>query len=342
MRPLGVGIIGVGPASQPHFKALADLADIAEIRGVWSRSGAQRESFGITNGFATFDTAEALLATPDIDVVALLTPPNARLPYIELATRAKKHVLMEKPIERTSAAAEEIVAAMERAQLKLGIVFQHRYRESAIKAAELIKSGLLGATGMIYVSVPWWRPQSYYDEPGRGTFARDGGGVLISQAIHSLDLMLSLAAPVAEVQAVIGTTRMHDMETEDFAAAGLRFADGALGSIMATTASFPGEAEVIVFDCENANLRLAGGLLTVKWRDARTDKFGAEVSTGGGASIMDFPHDWHRSLWRDFLEAVRNDREPAVNGRSALRVHYLIDALLGSSRERRAIAVRSN
>jgi UDP-N-acetyl-2-amino-2-deoxyglucuronate dehydrogenase len=175
---------------------------------------------------------------------------------------AGKHVLMEKPVERTTEAAEEIVRICEANRVKLGIVFQHRYREASQKLKSLVGEGALGEIGLVRADVPWWREQAYYDEPGRGSYERDGGGVLISQAIHTLDLMLSLTGPVAEVQAVAATTRFHEMESEDFVAGGMRFASGAPGAVMATTASFPGDAESITLDCEKASAHLQSGTLT--------------------------------------------------------------------------------
>ena len=109
--------------------------------------------------------------------------------------------------------------------MTLGIVLQHRFRAVAERLADRLASGALGTIAAVHIAVPWWRPQGYYDEPGRGTYARDGGGVLISQAIHTLDLALSLAGPVDEVVAVAGTTALHRMEAEDFVAAGIRFAE---------------------------------------------------------------------------------------------------------------------
>ena len=126
---------------------------------------------------------------------------------------------------------------------------------------------------MINVSCPWWRPQSYYDEPGRGA-ARDGGGVLITQAIHTLDLTLSLAGPIAEVAAIAGTTGLHRMESEDFAAAGLRFANGALGALMATTAEYPGFPERIELIGTEGTAILAAGVVTVHYQDGRRERFG--------------------------------------------------------------------
>jgi predicted dehydrogenase len=225
--------------------------------------------------------------------------------------------------------------------VKLGVVFQHRFREASEHLRTLLRQRALGALAVINVSCPWWRAQSYYDEPGRGTRARDGGGVLITQAIHTLDLTLSLAGPIAEVAAIAGTTGLHRMESEDFAAAGLRFANGALGALMATTAAYPGFPERIELIGTEGTAILAAGVVTVHYQDGRRERFGEEQATGGGADPMAFPHDAHRALLADFLDALDQDRSPRVTGREALRVHHLIDAVLRSSAERRAVAIEA-
>ena len=170
-------------------------------------------------------------------MVILITPPNQRLELVKEFSKAGKNILMEKPIERSTKQAEEIVNICEKDNVKLGIVFQHRFRESSIKLKKLIEENAFGSIYSVQVNIPWWRDQSYYDEPGRGTYERDGGGVLISQAIHTLDLMLSIIGQVEEVQAIAKTTSFHKMESEDFVAAGLKFKNGAVGSLMASTTS---------------------------------------------------------------------------------------------------------
>lgn len=339
MGRIGVGVVGLGMASRPHVRALHDLSERIEVRGVFSRDRHRRETFASDNGWPAVDSIEALVSDPAIGAVLLLTPPNARIDLIETFAEAGKHILMEKPVERTTVAAQAVVKTCEAAGIRLGIVFQHRFRAASQKLKALIADGSLGALAAVRLTVPWWRPQAYYDEPGRGTVERDGGGVLINQAIHSLDLMLSLTGPVAEVQAIAGTTRLHSMETEDFVGAGLRFANGALGSLTATSAAYPGDAESIALDCEKASVHLQSGELMVRWQDGRTEAFGEPATTGGGSDPMDFPHEWHRALISDFLDAIESGRPPAITGREALSVHRLIDALLQSSAEGRAVAV---
>jgi len=339
-RPLGIGIIGLGMAVAPHARSLRDLGDRVSVMGVFARNQDRRAAIATEFGFPAAESADAIIDDPNVAAVLLLTPPNARTELVERLAAAGKHILMEKPVERTTGAAEAIVETCERAGVTLGIVFQHRFRPNSRKLKALLANGALGSIAAVCLSVPWWRPQQgYYDQPGRGTLERDGGGVLISQAIHPLDLMLSLTAPVGEVQAVAGTTRIHRMETEDFVGAGLRFADGAPGSLSATTAAYPGASEQLALECERGGAVLQAGDLAVHWHDGRSERFTEDSGFGGGADPMAFPHDWHLALITDFLDAIEAGRSPTVTGREALKVHRLIDALLASSREGRAVAV---
>ena len=206
-------------------------------------------------------------------------------------------------------------------------------------SCETCWGGELGAIRVVRAEVPWWRDQKYYDEPGRGTYARDGGGVLISQAIHTLDLMLSMTGPAASVQAMIATTPFHNMEAEDFAAGVLEFESGAVGSIFASTSSFPGDAECIIFDCANGSASLKSGVLKVNWHDGRVEQFGEVASTGGGADPMAFPYDWHKSLISDFANSILTGRTPRVTGLQALEVHRLIAAIVDSARSGQNIKI---
>ena len=339
MSRTGVAVIGCGMAAKPHAEALAALGDVAEVRGVYARTPERARAFADSYGFPAATDLEALLADPAVGVALVLTPPNQREAIVSLAAKNGKAVLSEKPLERTVEAAEQIVAICAEQGVPLGVVFQHRFRAASEALAGLLADGALGEIRLVRVDVPWWRGQDYYDEPGRGSYARDGGGVLISQAIHTLDLMLSFTGPVTAVQAMLATTTLHRMESEDFAVSGLTFASGAVGSLVATTAGYPGAPEAILLDCDKAAARLQSGVLTVSWRDGREEVFGATASTGGGADPMAFPFDWHQSLIADFIAAVREGRPPRVTAADGLAVQRLIAALETSSREGRRIAL---
>ncbi|QQR38761.1 Gfo/Idh/MocA family protein [Devosia rhizoryzae] len=338
-RRFGIGVVGAGMAAKPHALALNALRDSIDVRGVWRRNQEALRAFCSEYDFPAAESYEALLADPALDAVLILTTPNAREDLVAKAAEAGKHVLMEKPVERTMDAAIRIVETCERAGVTLGIIFQHRFRAASIALTEKVANGALGALQTAHLVVPWWRPQSYYDQPGRGTFAQDGGGVLLTQAIHSLDLMLSLTGPVQAVTALAATTGLHQMETEDFIAGGLDFANGAVGGLMATTANFPGSPESLTLNFAKAGAVLTGGNLTLHWHDGRTETVGEKSSSGGGADPMAFPFNWHMAQIADFAEAVTAGREPVSTGRTALEVHRLIDALIRSAREGRRVDV---
>ena len=332
-------IIGLGMAVTPHAKSLVDLRDRVEVAAAYSRTAVRREAFAERFGLPVTDDLDGIVGDPSIDYAVLLTPPNARAGLVRRLAAAGKHILMEKPVERTTAAAEEIVRAAEQAGVTLGIVLQHRFRAVAERLAERLASGALGTLAAASITVPWWREQAYYDEPGRGTFARDGGGVLISQAIHTLDLALSFTGPVSDVVAVGGTTPLHRMEAEDFVAAGIRFASGAHGSLMATTAFYPGAPERIELACSHTSAVLGPGGVSIRHHDGREEDFGEARGSGSGADPMDFPHDAHRALHADFIDALAEGRAPRVTGRGALGVHRFIDALVEATRTSTAVPV---
>lgn len=338
-NPIRLAVIGLGMASKPHLAALRQLAPAVEVAGVYARNADTRAKVAQETGWPSYDSLGAICADPNVDGAIIITPPNARADLVSQLANASKHILMEKPVERNLANARRIVETCENAGVTLGIVLQHRFRAGAIALTDLVASGALGAIHLVQADVPWWRDQSYYDQPGRGTYAVDGGGVLISQAIHVLDLMLRLTGPVSAVNALIGTTRLHKMETEDFANVGLKFGCGAMGSVTATTAKYPGGTEALRLDTEHAAVRLLGGELTIHWRDGRNETVGEVTQTGGGSDPMDFPCDWHRDLIADFADALRAGHAPKITGRAALEVHKLIDAIEKSAKNGTQIAV---
>ena len=224
--------------------------------------------------------------------------------------------------------------------MTLGVVLQHRFRPAGTKLAQILESGALGPIVNCSTTIRLWRPQSYYDQPGRGTKARDGGGVLLTQGIHTLDLMLSLAGHVEEVCGFATTTRVHRMETEDLVSAAARFTSGAFGTIEATTAAFPGFPERVELVGTKGTAALAGTELKVLFHDGTSLEMAPDASAGGtGADPMAFPHDYHRAVLADFLDAIDEQRPPRVSGEEALRVHRLIDALLAAGASGKMVKV---
>lgn len=329
-------LVGVGLVADMHADAMA-RSNIVGLTGVLSRRREPAATFAAKHDIdRVYSDIGDVAADPDVDMVIVATPPNIRSHLTQVLSSAKKPTLMEKPIERDTPRARAIVAAFAATDTPLGVVFQHRMRGSVLALKPRLAE--LGAIGSVDVRIPWWRPQSYYDELGRGTYDRDGGGVLITQAIHTLDVMLHLTGPVSHVQAITATTPSHQMEAEDFAASALRFQAGAVGSVMASTGHYPGFSEEIVLNGTKITARLTSNALSLYHRDGRVEEVGGQTATGGGADPMAFSSDWHRAVIEDFATAVRDHRPPSIPAREALEVHALIDAIVKSSREGRAVS----
>lgn len=340
MKKTRIAIVGLGMAVTPHARGLLDLAGDVEVAWAMSPSAARRASFAEKFPFPTCDGLETILNDASVDAVAVFTPANTHRDIGLVCAAAGKHVLMEKPLEITTAHAAELVAGCRSAGVRMGVVLQHRFKPAALRLAGMLAAGELGAIVGCSTAIRLWRPQSYYDEPGRGTYARDGGGVLMSQAIHTLDLMLSLAGRVETVAGFAATTPVHRMETEDMVCAAMRFESGAFGTLDATTAAFPGFAEEIVLTGAKGTAVLRGSELSVQLADGRKVSVEADRTAGGtGADPMAFPHDYHRAVMADFVAAIREGRDPKVTGEEALKVHRLIDALVETGRNGRPVTV---
>lgn len=326
-----VALIGLGMAVKPHIQSWRDLADRAELAACYSPSAERRARFTQDYGIPATGDLAAILADPTITAVSILTPPWAHLDLTKQCAQAGKHVLLEKPVEATTARAVAAVEACERAGVQLGIVFQHRFRAGAVRLTRLIEEGRLGRLLSASASVRWWRGPDYFAQPGRGMKARDGGGVLLTQAIHTLDMFLSLTGPAAQVTGFHGNSGLRRIDTEDVVAGAVRFASGAMGVIDATTTAYPGHAERIEIAGENGSAVLETAKLTAWLKDGSVIEEGAVGSGGGGADPMAYSHEPHRALIADFLDALDEGRAPRSNGRTALHVHRLIDALLSSN-----------
>jgi predicted dehydrogenase len=332
MGKIGVGIVGLGMAVKPHVLALKELESQVEVVGAFSPSAQRRETFARTYHIPVVGAYEALLEDPRVDALFILTPPRTHAELALRAGRAGKHVLLEKPIDVTYAASKALVREFDAIGRILAVVFQLRFRPAALVMRELLAEEALGKLLSVSASVRWWRSPEYYAEPGRGMLARDGGGVLLTQAIHTLDLMLSLAGPVSSVAAQCRTSVLRSMDTEDIGCGVVRFECGAVGVVDATTAAFPGYPERIDFAGTRGSAVLEAERLTAHIQGKPVREVSGSLAGGGGADPMAFSTEPHRRLIADFIDAVRLGREPVASGRSALAVHGLIDAMLQSSR----------
>jgi len=321
-------LVGLGPAALPHLRSLQDLIDQIELRYAYARQPRADRIHPYSGPVRLTDSLELILQDPEVQAVIVASPPSTHLDICQRCFAAGKHVLLEKPLELNLERSARLVELAAQARLQLGVVLQHRFREASQVLHKLLVDGRLGEIQAASIRVPWWRSQAYYNEPGRGTLARDGGGVLLTQAIHTLDLFRSLVGIQSVKSAVVRQTRLHQMETEDHVSALLVLGNGAPGDLMATTAMYPGFPETIDIIGTLGSARLTGASLQVTFLEGAPLNISSEGGTGSGVNLMDFSHEPHRALLTEFMDAIVENREPKVNGRDALATQTLIVELL--------------
>ena len=342
---VGFGIIGCGMIAKFHARAIRDIKG-AKLVGCFNRTidkaQALADEFG---GEPTTDLGE-MLARPDIDVVTICTPSGAHMEPAIAAAKAGKHVIVEKPLDVTLKRCDAMIDACQRAGVKLGTIFPSRFHKSSQLLKRAVDDGRFGQLTLGDAYVKWFRTQAYYDSGAwRGTWKLDGGGALMNQAIHSVDLLLWLMGNVTEVTAHTATLAHERIEVEDVAAATLRFESGALGVIEATTAAFPGSLKKIELSGSQGMAVLEEESI-IKWQFAKMTKrdeallkeMQDRTQTGGGAADpAAIGHHAHADLFREFLKAIREGKNPNLDGREGRRSVELILAIYKSAKTGKAV-----
>jgi UDP-N-acetyl-2-amino-2-deoxyglucuronate dehydrogenase len=319
---IGFGIVGCGMISNFHARAIADVRG-AKLVASFDTRAESAEKFAAANGCQAYTDLKKMLADPKVEIVTIATPSGAHMEPAVAAARAGKHVIIEKPLEITLKRCDQIINACEKASVKCGAIFPSRFHDSSVKLKKAIDGGRFGRLTLGDAYVKWYRTQEYYDSGAwRGTWVLDGGGALMNQAIHSVDLLTWFMGPVVEIQANTATLAHQRIEVEDAAVATLRFANGALGVLEATTAAFPGYLKRIEIHgsegsalLEEEDLRAWDFAKSRKEDKAILEQMKQHKSTGGGASDpAAIGHHGHTLQFQDFVDAVKKNRRPAVDG----------------------------
>jgi len=333
MTKLKVAMVGLGMAAGHHARALLDLPDRIECVAAFSPTAARRDAFAAAYPIPVTGDLDATLADKTIEAVLILTPPSSHLELVRQCAAAKKHILLEKPLDISFARSEAIVRAVSDAGVLLGMVLQNRFRSAALKLDEIVRSGRLGQLIEASAAIRNWRPQSYYDVEGRGTMARDGGGVLLTQGIHTIDLLLSFAGTPKDVSSFVRTSPIHSMETEDLVTATFAYENGAIGTLNATTCAYPGLPERIELLGTKGTAVFSGDTLHAAFTDGTSVvEAGEKSGSGAGANPMAFGHEMHRALIENFIDAIRNGTPLRVTGEDALKAHRFIAEILAAGR----------
>lgn len=341
----GFGIIGTGVIGGFHAGAIGKLPN-AKLIGVYDAVEERARKFADEHHVKAYSSLESFLSDGDIDVVTIGTPSGSHMEPTVAAARAGKHVICEKPMEVTLARIDAMIEAHAKAGTKLGGVFNLRYEPVNQMLKKAIASDRLGRITCGGAYVPWYRPQQYYDQGGwRGTWKLDGGGALMNQGIHFVDLlqwlMGSQVKRVSAFTALLGHTKI---EVEDVVSATLEFDNGALGLIQATTASFPGlSGRVELMGTQGTIISEGTSLKVFEFANADAqdaavrDQFGKPPTIGGAADPKAIGAENHIRNFASFLSSLDSGADPEVSGVEARKAVQIILAVYESARTERIV-----
>jgi len=324
-----VGLVGGGNITETHARAVQAIpeAELVAVYGVNSTKVAR-----IAEQFAckAYGDYEAFLAHRPMEIVAIGSPSGLHAEHGIAAARRGIHVLTEKPLEINSDRAHAFIAEVDHAGVKLGVMFQDRVQPGILQLRRLIDSGSLGRVLYADARIKWFRPPEYYSgSRWRGTLRLDGGGALINQAVHTVDLLLWLLGDVTRVQARSATV-FHKIEAEDIALAIMEFAGGALGTLQATTAAYPGYPRRVEITGSDGTVILEHDRIVSA--DLRNPPAGFDLNSesdrnlsASSATVSDFRG--HQALFEDFFRAIEYNSEPVCSGREGCRSVALVDAI---------------
>jgi predicted dehydrogenase len=344
---LGFGIVGCGLIAPFHVAAIQALPG-CQVVALHSRrrSSAEKLAATLTPPPPVFTDLDAFLRVPDLDVVCVCTPSGNHLEVGEAAAAAGKHLVVEKPLEITLQRCDQLIAACARAGVHLTTVFPSRFADANLALKQALSAGRFGRLTLAETACKWWRSQAYYDEGGwKGTLALDGGGALMNQAIHNVDLLLWLMGPVRSVAGFTACLAHERIEVEDTAVACLHFENGALGVIQAATSIHPGLPKTVA-------IHGSAGSVVIEQEDVLTwefatptaedeavrQRFARAVKASGGASNpASISSEYHRRQLEQFVAAVREGGPTPIAGAEGRRAVELVLAIYQSAAEGRII-----
>ena len=344
---IGFGIIGCGMIANFHSKAIEDVRG-AKLVACFDTFPSAADRLAKETGCRAYHDLDEMLADPEVDVVTIGTPSGAHMEPAVAAARAGKHVIVEKPLEITLRRCDKIINECEKAGVVLSTIFPSRFHASSVELKRAIDQGRFGQLVGGDAYVKWYRTQEYYDSGAwRGTWELDGGGALMNQAIHSVDLLLSLMGPVAEIRAQAALLAHERIAVEDHAVATLRFENGALGVIEASTVVYPGYLKRIEIHGTKGSAMMEEEDI-VKWDFAKvraTDKaihqkMAEQTSGGGGAADpAAIGHHGHACQFREVVKAIQKGTSPSIDGPEGRRSVEVILAIYKAAETGRAVTL---
>ncbi|HPS54737.1 MAG TPA: Gfo/Idh/MocA family oxidoreductase [Sedimentisphaerales bacterium] len=344
MKKWNFGIIGAGVIGDFHARAIGDMGN-GNLYAVCDSNINRAEEFAKKYNCKAFGSYQEMLKEKDIDVVTIATPSGLHMEPTVAAAEANKHVICEKPLDVTVERIDQMIEAHEKAGTKLGAIFQARFADSLVPLRNAIKNVRFGTITYAGVSVPWWRTQEYYSDTWHGTWELDGGGALMNQSIHAIDMLCEMMpAKVESVLAFSSKIGHEGIETEDTSVAALKFNNGALGVIYGSTASFPGRSRRFEMTGTKGSVVYEGDRI-IFWQfenelpeDENIRKqFGGEKRADGSSDPKAFSHALHTRNFSEFIKSIETGGSFCLNPQEARKSVALIRKIYKSSMENEQI-----
>jgi predicted dehydrogenase len=346
-KTIGFGILGPGMIAEFHVKAINEIEG-CRFAAAYHPTPGRAAAFCARCGGKGYYDLTAFMADKDIDIVTVATPSSLHMDGAVAAARAGKHVIVEKPLETTAARCDTIIAEAKANNVMLGTIFQSRYHAASGIIKKAIEAGRLGKIVLAAAQIKWYRSQEYYDlGKWRGTREYDGGGAVINQGIHAIDLLQWLMGPVTEVVSYTATLAHERIEVEDTGAAVLKFKNGAIGVIEATTGAYPGFLKKVEICGSKGCVTMEEESITT-WQFAEElpedeeirRRYGSSTQTGGGASDpRAIGYHGHKMLFQAFVDSLRDNRQPDIDGAEGKKSVEIIEAIYRSAKSRVPVAL---
>jgi len=349
-KQFGFGIIGAGIISDIHAQAIQAIPE-AKLYGVYSLNKNKSQAFADKYHCTSYDTLNEMLNVPEIDIVCICTPSGVHLdPAIE-CINAGKHCVIEKPLEVTLSKCDQIIAASEKAGVKIAVIFPSRFYEASQQIKHALDEQRFGTLAFADAYVKWNRSEAYYRSAAwRGTWQLDGGGALMNQGIHSVDLLQWYMGDVASVQAVMTNIKHKSIEVEDTVVSTLHFVNGALGVIQCSTAVFPGALKRIEI-MGTAGTAILEESNLIKWEfdkaiagdeSVRQKMATTTVSHGGVSNPADISFYGHQKQLEDMIRAIKTDTKPMIDAKDGRKSVAIVLGIYESARTGKMIELINN
>ncbi|MHC4266347.1 MAG: Gfo/Idh/MocA family protein [Planctomycetota bacterium] len=345
MKTWNFGIIGAGLIADFHARAIKDIPN-ADLISCFDLDSKRAQNLAQKHSCQAMNSLEEILGDKEIDIVTIATPSGAHMEPVVAAAKSGKHVICEKPLEISLERIDSMIDAHEQAGTQLGGVFQYRYCDAIKEFKKAVDSGRFGTITYAGIYVPWWRTDEYYKDSWHGTWALDGGGSLMNQSIHMVDLLCYLMPPVESVQAFTSSLGHPQIEAEDTAVANLKFTNGSLGIIYGTTASYPGQFKRLEITGTKGTVVYLEDSFTV-WQFAEEgpedkdirEKFSKIQGQGSVADPAAISYQNHTLNFESFIKALEEKRDFEINALEARKPVELILAIYKSAKEQRLVEI---